>query len=150
MRWRGSPLAALNGLRREWRALQLYDNLRAAPCLVLFSGLQQRERVAGLMADLGVLADTLPGYYGLAAGSWAHWARVWEEDLDWLKGRFAMLGDKICTVRAGRWKLHAGPTPKERNLSDDWIDPRAPDGETIFAQKEQARPSEQYLQLLSG
>ncbi len=40
--------------------------------------------------DLGVLADTLPGYYGLAAGSWAHWARVWEEDFDWLKGRFAV------------------------------------------------------------
>jgi formate dehydrogenase major subunit len=39
--------------------------------------------------DLGVLADTLPGYYGLTAGSWAHWARVWEEDMDWLKGRFA-------------------------------------------------------------
>ncbi len=44
--------------------------------------------------DLGVLADTLPGYYGLAPGSWAHWARVWEEDLDWLKGRFAMLPGK--------------------------------------------------------
>lgn len=41
--------------------------------------------------DLGVLADTLPGYYGLAAGAWAHWARVWEEDMDWLKGRFATL-----------------------------------------------------------
>ena len=41
--------------------------------------------------DLGVLANTLPGYYGLAAGSWAHWARVWEEDLDWLKGRFDTL-----------------------------------------------------------
>jgi len=41
--------------------------------------------------DLGVLADTLPGYYGLAAGSWAHWARVWDEDLDWLKGRFATM-----------------------------------------------------------
>ena len=39
--------------------------------------------------DLGVLADTLPGYYGLSAGSWAHWARVWEEDLDWLKARFS-------------------------------------------------------------
>jgi formate dehydrogenase major subunit len=39
--------------------------------------------------DLGVLADTLPGYYGLAEGSWAHWARVWEEDLDYLKGRFS-------------------------------------------------------------
>jgi len=41
--------------------------------------------------DLGVLADTLPGYYGLAAGSWAHWARVWDEDLEWLKGRFATM-----------------------------------------------------------
>ena len=41
--------------------------------------------------DLGVLADTLPGYYGLAPGSWAHWARVWEEDLDWLKGRFDVM-----------------------------------------------------------
>ena len=39
--------------------------------------------------DLGVLADTLPGYYGLSGGAWAHWARVWEEDLDWLKGRFS-------------------------------------------------------------
>lgn len=44
--------------------------------------------------DLGVLADTLPGYYGLTAGSWAHWARVWEEDLDWLKGRFATMTGK--------------------------------------------------------
>jgi formate dehydrogenase major subunit len=49
--------------------------------------------------DLGVLADTLPGYYGLAAGSWAHWARVWEEDLDWMKGRFATM-DKDGKSRA--------------------------------------------------
>ncbi len=38
--------------------------------------------------DLGVLANTLPGYYGLAPGSWGHWARVWDLDLDWVKGRF--------------------------------------------------------------
>ena len=38
--------------------------------------------------DLGVLSHTLPGYYGLTAGAWAHWARVWEEDADWLKGQF--------------------------------------------------------------
>jgi formate dehydrogenase major subunit len=38
--------------------------------------------------DLGVLSHTLPGYYGLSAGSWGHWARVWETDLNWLKGRF--------------------------------------------------------------
>jgi len=38
--------------------------------------------------DLGVLANTLPGYYGLNPGSWAHWARVWDLDVDWIKGRF--------------------------------------------------------------
>jgi len=38
--------------------------------------------------DMCILSHTLPGYYGLKPGSWAHWARVWEEDLDWLKGRF--------------------------------------------------------------
>jgi len=59
--------------------------------------------------DLGVLADTLPGYYGLAPGSWAHWARVWNEDLDWLKGRFsdASYGDtsmmNLNGITVGRW-----------------------------------------------
>ncbi|HPQ94111.1 MAG TPA: formate dehydrogenase subunit alpha [Thiolinea sp.] len=38
--------------------------------------------------DLGVLADTLPGYYGLAEGSWKHWAKVWDLDFEWIKGRF--------------------------------------------------------------
>ncbi|MCJ7555907.1 MAG: molybdopterin-dependent oxidoreductase, partial [Gammaproteobacteria bacterium] len=38
--------------------------------------------------DLGVLTDTLPGYYGLAEGSWKHWATVWGVDFEWLKGRF--------------------------------------------------------------
>ena len=41
--------------------------------------------------DLGILSHTLPGYYGLSAGAWAHWARVWKEDLNWLKGQFATL-----------------------------------------------------------
>jgi len=41
--------------------------------------------------DMCVLSHSLPGYYGLSAGAWAHWARVWEEDLDWLKGRFDSL-----------------------------------------------------------
>jgi len=39
--------------------------------------------------DLGVLCHTLPGYYGLKTGSWKHWARVWDVDYEWLKGRFA-------------------------------------------------------------
>ncbi|MXN67389.1 molybdopterin-dependent oxidoreductase [Stappia sp. GBMRC 2046] len=41
--------------------------------------------------DLGVLADTLPGYYGLTDGSWAHWARVWEVDNEYIRGRFATM-----------------------------------------------------------
>ena len=38
--------------------------------------------------DLGVLADTLPGYYGLAEGSWKHFCRVWDLDFEWVKSRF--------------------------------------------------------------
>jgi len=38
--------------------------------------------------DLGVLANTLPGYYGLSAGAWKHWSKVWDLDYDWIKGRF--------------------------------------------------------------
>ena len=38
--------------------------------------------------DLGVLANTLPGYYGLKPGSWKHWAGVWDLDIEWVKGRF--------------------------------------------------------------
>lgn len=38
--------------------------------------------------DLGVLSDTLPGYYGLSEGSWRHWTKVWDLDFDWVKGRF--------------------------------------------------------------
>ena len=39
--------------------------------------------------DLGVLCNTLPGYYGLSAGAWKHWARVWETDYNYLLDRFA-------------------------------------------------------------
>jgi formate dehydrogenase major subunit len=38
--------------------------------------------------DFGVLADSLPGYYGLAEGAWKHWCKVWDVDFEWLKARF--------------------------------------------------------------
>ena len=38
--------------------------------------------------DLGVLSNTLPGYYGLSGGAWKHWSKVWGLDYDWIKGRF--------------------------------------------------------------
>ncbi len=39
--------------------------------------------------DVGPNPDSLPGYYGLAAGAWKHYAAVWGVDYDWIKGRFA-------------------------------------------------------------
>jgi formate dehydrogenase major subunit len=39
--------------------------------------------------DMCVLSHSLPGYYGLTAGAWKHWARVWDVDYEWVKGRFA-------------------------------------------------------------
>ncbi|HYW76852.1 MAG TPA: formate dehydrogenase subunit alpha [Gammaproteobacteria bacterium] len=38
--------------------------------------------------DIGPNSHTLPGYYGLSEGAWKHWARVWDVDYDYLKGRF--------------------------------------------------------------
>ncbi|MDH4192268.1 MAG: molybdopterin-dependent oxidoreductase, partial [Betaproteobacteria bacterium] len=39
--------------------------------------------------DIGPNPDSLPGYYGIAPGSFAHWAKVWNVDLDWLKKQYA-------------------------------------------------------------
>ncbi|AZG07331.1 formate dehydrogenase [Pigmentiphaga sp. H8] len=39
--------------------------------------------------DIGPNPDSLPGYYGLAEGSWRHYAKVWDVDYDWIKSRYA-------------------------------------------------------------
>ena len=39
--------------------------------------------------DVGPNPDSLPGYYGLAAGSWKHWAAVWGVDYEWIKAQYA-------------------------------------------------------------
>ena len=54
--------------------------------------------------DLGVLSDTLPGYYGLGDGPWKHWSNVWGVDVDYIKSRFKstdMMGKPGFTV--ARW-----------------------------------------------
>ncbi|MDH3672686.1 MAG: formate dehydrogenase subunit alpha [Gammaproteobacteria bacterium] len=38
--------------------------------------------------DMCVLSHSLPGYYGLSAGAWKHWSRVWDVDYDWVQSRF--------------------------------------------------------------
>ncbi len=39
--------------------------------------------------DVGPNPDSLPGYYGLADGSWKHFAKVWGVEYDWIKDKYA-------------------------------------------------------------
>ncbi len=39
--------------------------------------------------DVGPNPDSLPGYYGLAEGSWKHYAKVWGVEFDWIKAQYA-------------------------------------------------------------
>jgi formate dehydrogenase major subunit len=69
--------------------------------------------------DLGPNPDTLPGYYPVAVpGSWAHWSKVWNVDLDWLKKQYAseaMMAKPGMTV--SRWI--DGVTEKVENIDQD-------------------------------
>jgi formate dehydrogenase major subunit len=39
--------------------------------------------------DVGPNPDSLPGYYGLADGSWKHFAAAWGVDYEWIKAQYA-------------------------------------------------------------
>jgi formate dehydrogenase major subunit len=68
--------------------------------------------------DVGPNPDSLPGYYGIAPGSYAHWARVWNVDLNWLKKQFvseAMMTKPGITV--SRWM--DGVLEKNENIDQD-------------------------------
>ncbi len=69
--------------------------------------------------DIGPNPDTLPGYYPVAVpGSWAHWAKVWNVDLDWLKKQYAseaMMAKPGMTV--SRWI--DGVTEKTEAIDQD-------------------------------
>jgi formate dehydrogenase major subunit len=53
--------------------------------------------------DVGPNPDSLPGYYGLAAGSWKHFAKVWDVDYEWIKAQYSpgMMEKSGTTV--SRW-----------------------------------------------
>jgi len=60
---------------------------------------------------------------------------------------FGMQGGRLATIRSGKWKLHV-LSPGKSGLLDltpeqlaNWTDPRGPDGVTILAPYEQARPT---------
>jgi len=74
------------------------SNTRMAPILQLALGnmgkagggtniLRGHDNVQGA-TDMGCLADSLPGYYGLAAGSWKYFAKQWGVDYEYLVSQF--------------------------------------------------------------
>ncbi|WP_028116390.1 formate dehydrogenase subunit alpha [Ferrimonas senticii] len=71
--------------------------------------------------DLGLLFDTLPGYYGLTTGAWKHWCNVWDLDTNWVNGRFDQgeyLGKKPQTtpgMPCSRW--YDGVLEDKKNLT---------------------------------
>src|SRR5678815_295890 len=69
--------------------------------------------------DVGPNPDTLPGYYPVSVpGSWAHWAKVWNVDLEWLKKQYAnekMMASPGMTV--SRWI--DGVTEKNEAIDQD-------------------------------
>jgi len=52
-----------------------------------------------------------------------------------------MQGTNVMTVRSGKWRLHVRSPGGVAERGEDWVDPRGPDGVTILAPYEQARPS---------
>ncbi len=60
------------------------------------------DNVQGI-TDIGPNPDSLPGYYGLAEGSFKHFAKVWGVDFEWVKKQYApgMMAKPGMTV--SRW-----------------------------------------------
>src|SRR6266542_1724646 len=68
--------------------------------------------------DVGPNPDSLPGYYGLAPGSWAHWAKVWNVDLKWLQDQFASPAMMVKPgITVSRWI--DGVLEKNENIDQD-------------------------------
>ncbi|HSE02079.1 MAG TPA: formate dehydrogenase subunit alpha [Burkholderiales bacterium] len=68
--------------------------------------------------DIGPNPDSLPGYYGIAEGSWKHWCAVWGVDFEWVQKQFhtpAMMTKPGFTV--SRWI--DGVLEKNENIDQD-------------------------------
>ncbi|MEO7853121.1 MAG: molybdopterin-dependent oxidoreductase, partial [Rubrivivax sp.] len=53
--------------------------------------------------DVGPNPDSLPGYYGLAAGSWKHFAQVWGVDYAWIEKQYAPGMMTKAGMTVSRW-----------------------------------------------
>lgn len=74
--------------------------------------LRGHDNVQG-STDMGCLADTLPGYYGLAEGSWKYFSRQWKVDYEWMKNRFK--SKELMETRGNSLSLFADNVLDENN-----------------------------------
>ncbi len=99
------------------------SNTRLGPILQLILGnmgkagggcniLRGHDNVQG-GTDMGCLSDTLPGYYGLAEGSWKYFANQWNVDYEWLKGRFK--SKELMEARGNTLSLWSHSVNEEQN-----------------------------------
>ncbi|MFQ5521410.1 MAG: molybdopterin-dependent oxidoreductase, partial [Candidatus Methylomirabilia bacterium] len=67
--------------------------------------------------DLGVLSNTLPGYYGLSKKAYRHWANVWDLDYNWLEKRFNPKTANKVGFTVARW--YEGALLPAKDLGQD-------------------------------
>jgi uncharacterized sulfatase len=145
----GGSSAGLRGLKGS-----TYDGGIRVPGIAWWPGRIPAGQVTG---EIAATVDVLPTIVETAGGKLPEGRKIDGANLLPLmtgetqksphEAIFAMGGDQLRIVRSGRWKLHARlPRPGFRCLSDEeaaaWVDPRGPDGVTIIAQFEQARPNQ--------
>jgi uncharacterized sulfatase len=145
----GGSTSGLRGMKGS-----TYDGGIRVPGIAWWPGRIPDGQVSG---ELAATVDVFPTIVEAAGGRLPEGRKIDGENLlPLMTGKtskspheaiFAMGGDQIRIVRSGRWKLHALlPRPGFRCMSDaeaaDWVDPRGPDGVTIIAQFEQARPNQ--------
>lgn len=74
--------------------------------------LRGHDNVQG-STDMGCLADTLPGYYGLSEGSWKYFAKQWKVEYEWLQSRFK--SKTLMESKGNTLSLWANNVIDERN-----------------------------------
>ncbi len=68
--------------------------------------------------DVGPNPDSLPGYYGIAAGAWKHWCAVWGVDYDWVVKQFSSVASmEKPGITVSRWQ--DAVLEKNENLDQD-------------------------------
>ena len=152
--WFGGSTGGLRGMKSS-----SWEGGIRVPMIARWPGRIPSGQVCHEMAGVIDLLPTLCGLAGAAAPAdrtidgrdiWPLMSRPGAKSPH--DALFSMADTKLQTIRSGKWKLHARtPAPGFAYLEDSgkWVDPRGPDGVTLIAPFEQARPN-QYPGLRTG